>query len=154
MSELNENNSINIIWDNCLNNDEHILKHLNNLILDHNQIKENLAMYLLISKNKLPIKSLQDIKKLFNIINSLNNKYDMGSNTWECKNVIYKNEKFLFIKNSVSRLNHDIKFKNFINLIKNKFKISDVEFNYFELTSSRFNKTVDIIFVFNYSQFT
>lgn len=149
MSISNKNNFTDIIWENCLNNDEHILKYLNNLIFDHNKIKENLAMYLLTSDKQLPINTLKDIKKLFNIMNSLNNLFEMGSNTWEYKNVKYKENKFLFVKNSVSKLNHDTKFKNFINLIKNKFNSSNIKLNYFELTSSRFNKTIDIIFIFD-----
>ncbi len=76
--------------------------------------------------------------------------YNMASNTWNHK----IEESKLFIQNSISKQDATSGFyTNYINLIKKKLLESNINFNYFEFRLKRFNKTKDIIFVFDLEQF-
>jgi hypothetical protein len=142
-SNINKSN-VNILWNNITSNDELIIKKLTNLISNPYQLKLNLINNLLNSDVALPIFNYKDVIKFFCILNPLNLEYNMGSNVWNFK--ILDNR--LFIQNSISKKDSsEIFYNKYINLIKKILVKSNINFNYFEFKSKRFNKTKDIIFV-------
>lgn len=143
-------NNLNLLWDNINSSDEFILKKINNIFIDQYTLKLNLINYLLNSSCSLPIKGLIDLIKFFKSINPLNIQYMMASYEWNYKT---SNNK-IFFQNSISKKDSNDSFYNlFINLIKKKLIESKIEFNYFEFKLKRFNKTKDIVWVFNLEQF-
>lgn len=144
------NDNINYLWDNILTSDEIVIKQLSNLISNPYQLKLNLIQNILNTNIKIPLNNYKDIIKFFNVINPLNNEYRLGSDIWNSK--ISNN--ILFVQNSISKnQSNDILYDNYINLIKKKLLDSQIEFNYFEFKTKRFNKTIDIVWTFDLSLF-
>ena len=149
LNKISDNN-LNLLWDNINSSDEFILKKINNIFIDQYTLKLNLINYLLNSSCGLPIKGLTDLIKFFKSINPLNIQYMMASHEWNYK--ITNNK--IFFQNSISKKDSNDSFYNlFINLIKKKLIESNIEFNYFEFKLKRFNKTKDIVWVFDLEQF-
>ena len=88
--------------------------------------------------------------KFFKLFDQLNIQYNLATNTWNTQIVDSK----IFFQNSISKKDSTNTFyENYIDLIKKKLIDSKIEFNYFEFRLKRFNKTKDIIFVFDLEQF-
>jgi hypothetical protein len=146
---INNSNSV-MIWDLIDNPDIEAIKNINNQISNPYQIKLSFIQNFLNSNQPYPIKSLKDLNKLFKILSPLNIEYNLGSNVWNKKISHSK----LFIQNSISKKeSSDIFYNKYINKVKNILVLSGVQFNYFEFKSKRFNKTKDIIWVFDLEQF-
>jgi len=151
---------INILWQNLSSNSNcnsnsnsntYSLKELNDMFIDKSVVKINLINYLLKSDGKILFGNQNDLIKLFELLENYNQLYGMASNSW---NHQIKESK-LFIQNSISKQDTTSSFyNNYINLIKKKLIESNINFNYFEFRLKRFNKTKDIIFVFDLEQFT
>ena len=142
---------INILWENLnSNSNTYSLKELNDMFIDKSVININLINYLLKSDGKILFRDQNNLIKLFEMLEHLNLIYLMASNTWNHKIEDSK----LFIQNSISKQDATSGFyNNYINLIKKKLIESNINFNYFEFRLKRFNKTKDIIFVFDLEQF-
>jgi hypothetical protein len=152
MDKLENNKSdIQLLWDNINSTDETVLKQLNNIFIDYNIIKKNLISFFLKSDNKIPISNSNDLVKLFKLFEQLNNEYMLASDIWNTQIV----ESKIFFQNSISKKDSTNNFySNYIDLVKKKLIQSGIEFNYFEFRLKRFNKTKDIIFVFDLEQFS
>lgn len=133
-----------IIWDTISSADDIAIKLLNNKIYDVYNAKLNLINNLLNSSKPLPLNNLNDIIKFFNIITPLNNEYNLGSYNW---NIKIHDKNLLLIQNSIlkSNFNNTI-YQQYLKPIKNILKLSNLNYNYFEIKSSRFYKSIDIIF--------
>lgn len=147
-STIKVNNQL--IWDNIDSSDIEILSRISNKISCPYSVKLNFIQNILNLEQSLPIKEIKDIIKLFNALSPLNIEYNLGSNIFNKK--IVKNK--LFLQNSISKKEaSDIFYIKYINKVKNLLIKSGIEFDYFEFKSKRFNKTKDIIWVFNLEQF-
>ena len=145
-------NSINtdLIWNNINSSDIDILKHINNQISNPYSIKLNFIQNILNSNQALPIKTKSDLEKFFNALSPFNIEFNFGSSTFNKKIVCSR----LLLHNSISKKDSsDIFYNKYINKVKNLLVKSGIEFDYFEFKSKRFNKTKDIIWVFNLEQF-
>lgn len=139
-----------LIWDNIDSSDIEILSKISNKISNPYLIKLNFILNVLNLDIPMPIKEIKDIFKLFNSLSPLNIEYNLGSNVFNKK--IAQNK--LFLQNSISKKEaSDIFYNKYINKVKNLLVKSGIEFDYFEFKSKRFNKTKDIIWVFNLEQF-
>ncbi len=139
-----------LIWDNIGSSDIEILTRISNKISNPYLIKLNFIVNILNLDIPLPIESSKDIIKLFNSLSPLNIEYNLGSNIFNKKIVQNK----MFLQNSISKKEaSDIFYLKYINKVKNLLIKSGIEFDYFEFKSKRFNKTKDIIWVFNLEQF-
>jgi hypothetical protein len=145
---------INFIYNNICSTDEEILIKMNNMNKNIYQIKINLLSSLLNSSDKIMLKSEDDIIKFFKILSPLNNEFYLGSYNWNIKVVKNEDHYKLFIHNSISK-NDSCRYlyDKYIQPIKNKLIKSDVQFKYFEFKSKRFNKTKDIVWMFDITQF-
>ncbi len=145
--------NINILWEKLNvnpNPNPSTIKELGDMFIDSSVIKINLINYLLKSNEKIFFNNHLDIIKLFEMLGFYNSLYNLASNSWNYK---IENSK-LFFQNSISKQDATSSFyHNYINLIKKKLLESDIDFNYFEFRLKRFNKTKDIIFVFDLQQF-
>lgn len=142
--------NMNLLWENINSCDETILKSINNIFMDHYTVKLNLINHLLNSNGNIPIRDSKDLIKFFKTLSPLNIQYMMASNEWNHK--ITDNK--LFFQNSISKKDSsDIFYNTYINLVKKKLIESKIEFNYFEFKLKRFNKTKDIVWVFDLKQF-
>ncbi len=142
--------NINYIWNNADSSDIEIIKNINNSISNPYQIKLNFVYNILSSSEGLPIKNIKDLNKFFKILSPLNIEYSLGSNLFNKKIVEGK----LFLQNSISKKDAtDIFYCKYINKVKNLLVKSGIEFDYFEFKSKRFNKTKDIIWVFDLQKF-
>ncbi len=140
-----------LIWDNIDSSDIDILTRISNKISSPYLVKLNFIINILNLDEGLPLESPKDIIKLFNSLSPLNIEYNLGSNVFNKKIVQNK----LFLQNSISKKEaSDIFYVKYINKVKNLLVKSGIEFDYFEFKSKRFNKTKDIIWVFNLDQFT
>ncbi len=149
-TNLDTDKNISLLWENINSSDESMLKQLNNIFINVETVKSNLITYILNSNSSIPINNSNDIIKLFNLVSTFNTRYQMASNNWNYKIEDSK----LFIQNSISKKDSNTSFyQNYINLIKKKLVESNIDFNYFEFKVKRFNKTKDIIFVFDLQQF-
>ena len=157
--QMNNYTSINdnyfdLVWSNITTSDDILLKTLNNLIFDHNKAKENLLLYLLNSKKNIIFKGINDIKKFFNIMSPLNLLYNFGSLTWDSKIIKNNEHNLLLFHNSVTKLEYkNINILNYLDLIKKKLSCSNINFDFLKFKSSRFFKTVDLIFIININNF-
>lgn len=148
-NKISEQN-MNLLWENINSSDESILKTINNIFMNQYTLKLNLINYLLNSLGSLPIRTYTDLIKFFKTLNPLNVQYLMGSNEWNYKIA----ESKIFFQNSISKKDSSDIFYNFyINLVKKKLIESKIEYNYFEFKLKRFNKTKDIVWVFDLDQF-
>lgn len=141
------------LWENIDSLDENILKELNNLFIDSKIIKNNLVSFLLKSDSDtlIPISDSNDLVKFYKLFDQLNIQYNLATDTWNTQIIDSK----IFFQNSISKKDSTNTFyENYINLIKKKLIDSKIEFNYFEFRLKRFNKTKDIIFVFDLEQFS
>jgi hypothetical protein len=141
------------LWENIDSLDENILKELNNLFIDSKIIKNNLVSFLLKSDSdtSIPISDSNDLVKFYKLFDQLNIQYNLATDTWNTQIIDSK----IFFQNSISKKDSTNTFyENYINLIKKKLIDSKIEFNYFEFRLKRFNKTKDIIFVFDLEQFS
>lgn len=139
-------NNIEFIKNNMYTNDENIIEMIYNKIDNPYQKKINLINLFLSSKININFVNQDDIIKFFNWISPLNIEYNMGSSVWNIKYISYGNKKKILFQNSISKLDLNYYFyNNYINLIKQIFKNSKINFNYFEFKSKRFNKIKDII---------
>ncbi len=122
---------------------EHLITMLNKKILTPYQKKINLIEHMI---NKLLLKNtfniVDDIFNFFNLISPMSNQYKLGSLKFNNKIV----DNYLFIHNSVLKKNITDSFECFIDLICKHFE--NIEFHFYDLRNTRFNKTLDIIFVF------
>ncbi len=142
--------NIDYVWDNINTSDINILKHLNNIVSNPYQLKLNLINNLLLSNISVPLKNILDVEKFFKMLSPLNIEYNLGSSEFN-KQIIGDK---LFLQNSISKKEcNDIFYNKYINLVKNILKLSNIDFDYFEFKSKRFNKTKDIIWVFDLDQF-
>ncbi len=148
-SKINKDN-IDFFWKNINTSDEGILRNLNNMFTESYQIKLNLISVLLNSNESLPITTKKDLIKLFNTVSPLNIEYNMANSKWNYKIIDNK----LFIQNSISKKDsNEIFYKKYINLLKKILVQSKIDFNYFEFKLKRFNKSKDIVWVFDLKQF-
>ena len=145
--------NIQTLWKNIDSSDENILKQLNNLFIDCKIIKNNLVSFLLKSDStiSIPISNSNDLIKFFKLFDQLNIQYNLATETWNTQ----ISDSKIFFQNSISKKDSTNTFyENYIDLIKKKLIDSKIEFNYFEFRLKRFNKTKDIIFVFDLEQFS
>jgi len=123
--------------------DNFLINKLNSNIVTNYQAKINLIQYLLNNKLlKNTFKTINDVKLFFAIIVPLSNEYKLGSLKYNYK---IENEYF-FVHNSISKEYVTQIFDKFIYTIIKHF--DNLEFYYYDLKNKRFNKTLDIIFVF------
>jgi hypothetical protein len=142
--------NINYIWDNINTSDVHLLKHLNNIVSNPYQLKLNLIINLLNSNQSIPISNISELEKFFKMLSPLNIEYNLGSTQYNKQIISGK----LFLQNSISKKeSSDIFYNKYINQVKNVLSLSNIDFEYFEFKSKRFNKTKDIIWVFDLEQF-
>ena len=138
----NHNDISSLIWNNI--HDDSLINNLHNYITDSYQQKLNLIHHLLNSDASIPIKNMKDVKKYFNILNPLNNEFNLGCYQWSFK--LFDNK--LYIQNSISKSDACVYFYDkYINLIKKNLSNSNITFTYHEYKIPRFNKSIDIIFV-------
>ncbi len=143
----NKINNLDYIWNNILSSDDIIISSVNNSIDDCYFKKLSIVNYILYTCPSLNLKLDKDIIKFFNILSIQSPTYLLGSREWSFKYI--KNNKNLLVQNSVSKADSsNIFYQNFINPIKKILSSSNVKFYFFEFKSKRFNKTKDIIFVF------
>ena len=141
------------LWENIDSPDENILKQLNNLFIDSKIIKNNLVSFLLKSDSNtsIPISNSDDLVKFFKLFEQFNSQYNLATGIWNTQ----ISDSKIFFQNSISKKDSTNTFyENYIDLIKKKLIDSKLEFNYFEFRLKRFNKTKDIIFVFDLEQFS
>ena len=141
------------LWENIDSSDENILKQLNNLFIDSKIIKNNLVSFLLKSDSNtsIPISNSDDLVKFFKLFEQFNSQYNLATGIWNTQ----ISDSKIFFQNSISKKDSTNTFyENYIDLIKKKLIDSKLEFNYFEFRLKRFNKTKDIIFVFDLEQFS
>lgn len=94
-----------------------------------------------------PNQILCELKYFFRWISPLNNEFFMGSFTWNYKLIETTNKKIIF-QNSISKRDiSDYFYKNYINLIEQVLKNSNIPYLYLEFKSKRFNKIIDVLFV-------
>lgn len=142
---------INQLWENINTQDSNLIKKLNDSFIDTSIMKINLTNYLLKSEGAIKFTDSADIIKLFDLLKHYNNLYNLASESWNWK----ISDSKLFVQNSISKQDAVSSFySRYIGLIKKKLIESNVNFNYFEFRLKRFNKTKDIIFVFDLEQFT
>ena len=143
-----------LVWSNITTSDDILLKTLNNLTFNHYKAKENLSLYLLNSEKNIIFKGINDIKKFFNIMSPLNLLYNFGSPSWDNKIIKNNEHNLLLFHNSVTKSEYkNINVLNYLDLIKKKLNSSKINFDFLKFKSSRFFKTVDLIFVINVDNF-
>lgn len=146
-------NDSTLLWNNINSNDENIINHMYNLIDNTYQKKINLISMFLKSNFSIP-KDTSNIStsiiKFFNTISVLSPEFTLGEREWVHKFVKNNEQNKLFIHNSISKKNKASNFyNNLINPIKKILLNSSIKYYYYEYKSKRFNKTTDIIFVFD-----
>ncbi len=138
------------MWDNLESNNIETIKKINDMITTPEQLKLNIIYSVLDLGCDFPIKSSDDLIKLFNFVSPLNHEFRLGSKSFNYK--IQSNK--LYLQNSISKMDStDIFYSKYINKLKNILNNSGVKYFYFEFRSKRFVKTKDIIFVFELDQF-
>lgn len=136
-----------LIWNSIETADENLINSLNTKLFDTYRAKLNLLYNLLYSQQPLPIKDKKSITKFFNIIAPLNNEFNMGSYSWNFKSI----EKKLYVQNSITKVDlTDYLKEHYLNPIKKIFTLSGIKFDYYQINSNRYYKSIDIIFVFNF----
>jgi hypothetical protein len=136
-----------IIWDSIETADESLILALNSKITNTYRAKINLLYNLLHSTKPLPLTDAKSVIKFFNIIAPLGNEFSFGCFSWNFKLV----GKRLYVQNSVSKLDlNDYLRYNFLNPIKRVLKVSNVKFNYYQLKSARFYRSVDVVYVIDF----
>lgn len=142
------NTSMNqVIWDSIESADDSLILALNSKITNVYRAKINLLYNLLHSTKPLPLSDVKSVKKFFNVIAPLGNEFSFGCFSWNFKLV----DNRLYIQNSVSKtdLNDYLRY-HFLNPIKRILKISNVKYNYYQLKSARFYRSVDVVFVVDF----
>lgn len=96
-----------------------------------------------------PNQILGELKYFFRWISPLNNEFLMGSFTWNHKLIETEtSDKKIIFQNSISKQDiNDYFYKNYINLIEQVLKNSNIPYLYLEFKSKRFNKIIDVLFV-------
>ena len=140
----------NFINKNIFSTDIFIQNKIYNLIDNPYQKKLNLINLILQSDLNLDFKNYLDLIKFFNWLYPLTIEYNMASGFWIFKSVKFNNSYKILLQNSISRINltEDFYF-NYINKIKNIISNCKIKYYYFEFKCKRFNKTKDIIWVFD-----
>ena len=133
-----------IIWDTIEKADDSLINTINSKIFDTYHAKINLINNLLYSTEPLPIFNSSDIIKFFSILSPLNNEYNLGSFAWDH----ITHDKLLIVQNSIlkSDMNQYV-FSKYISPIKNIISLSGFKVHLYQISSKRFNKTIDLIFV-------
>lgn len=94
-----------------------------------------------------PTKICDELKYFFRWLSPLNNEFLMGSFAWNYKLIDTPNKKIIF-QNSISKTDiNDYFYKNYIHLIEQVLKNSNIPYLYLEFKSKRFNKIIDVLFV-------
>lgn len=138
------------VLDNIYSTDDEIYSQIYSQLINPYQKKLNTIIMLLKSELVIPINNSNDLIKFFNWLSPLNIEHNMSSKDWEIKKIKYGNKQKLLLQNSISKQDIGRSFySNYIDLIKNKLNLANVNYLYFEFKSKRFNKVKDIIWAFD-----
>lgn len=139
-----------LILNNIYSTDDDIYLQIYKQIDNPYQKRLNIIDLLLKSDLIIPMNNSIDIIRFFNWLSPLNNEYNLSSKDWAIKTIKYANKKKILLHNSISKNDMGKSFySNYIDPIKKKLLLSNVQYCYFEFKSKRFNKVKDIIWVFN-----
>ena len=124
------------------------LNNLNNgnakLVID--KTNENIANYILDPNSKFEIKSMNDLRNFFSLIEPLNNIFKTGMRCWEINE--YNNGGVITFHNNISKIYYNFIYDEYIIKIRKKLEQCKIEFYYYEQKKNRYNKTKEIIFAF------
>ena len=135
------NNNIDEIKKILINGDIDLIKKYTIMTLSDNESK--LLLIKKILKSNIKVQTEKEIIELFNMINPLNNEWNMGSFVWNIK----KKDEYLYIQNSILKINKcPLLYENYINLIKKILNNSDIDYEYKEFNNLRFKKSIDLVF--------
>jgi len=139
-----------LILNNIYSTDDEIYSQIYKQIYNPYQKRLNTIGLLLKSDIIIPMSNMIDIIRFFNWLSPLNNEFNMGSKDWAWKKIKYGNKQKFLLQNSISKQDMGRTFySNYIDLIKSKLTLADINFCYFEFKSKRFNKVKDIIWTFD-----
>lgn len=139
-----------LILNNIYSTDDEMYSQIYKQILNPYQKRLNTMYLLLKSDLVIPMLTITDIIRFFNWLTPLNNEFNMSSKDWAYKKIKYGNKQKFLLQNSISKQDMGKTFySNYIDLVKNKLTLGNVNFYYFEFKSKRFNKVKDIIWAFD-----
>lgn len=139
-----------LILNNIYSTDDEMYSQIYKQILNPYQKRLNTMYLLLKSDLVIPMPTITDIIRFFNWLTPLNNEFNMSSKDWAYKKIKYGNKQKFLLQNSISKQDMGKTFySNYIDLVKNKLTLGNVNFYYFEFKSKRFNKVKDIIWAFD-----
>ncbi len=139
-----------LILNNIYKIDDDIYTQIYNLIDNPYQKRLNVINLLLKSDIIIPMNNFIEINKFFNWLSPLNNEFNLSSKDWKIKTIKYGNKEKYLLNNSISKQNMTENFySNYIDLIKKKLLLSNIDYTYFEFKSKRFNKVKDIVWSFD-----
>ena len=141
-----ESNVEDFIFDNSNMKDDDKLNYINTKISGHNETKKNIANYILNSKKNIKLTEIDNLSTFFNLLKPLNSEYDLGMPYWEIN--VYKDKKIITFHNNVSKVYYKFIYDKYIDKIKKKLVNCKTEFYYKELKEYRYNKTIEVIFIF------
>lgn len=108
--------------------------------------KENIANYILSPKSEFEIKSIDDLKKFFKLMEPLNDIFKVSMKYWEINE--YDNGNIITFHNDISKIYYNFTYDEYIIKIRKKLEQCKIEFYYYETKEYRYNKTKEIIFAF------
>lgn len=88
------------------------------------------------------------IENFFNSLSLYNNLYKLGSKEWE--KTIYEDKKIITFHNNILKCYKDFVYEAFIEKIRLILTNSKIEFYYMENREYRYNKSLEIVFIFKY----
>lgn len=139
-----------LILNNIYSTNDEMYSQIYKQILNPYQKRLNTMYLLLKSDLVIPMLTITDIIRFFNWLTPLNNEFNMSSKDWAYKKIKYGNKQKFLLQNSISKQDMGKTFySNYIDLVKNKLTLGNVNFYYFEFKSKRFNKVKDIIWAFD-----
>lgn len=134
---------------NLFLNDLDMENKIYNLIDNPFQKKLNLINLILNTNINLKLNTWESIIKFFNWLSPMTIEYKMASCNWNIKTIKYGNKEKILIQNSISKVDYNESFFEYIKKIKKTLTNSKINYYYFEFKSKRFNKIKDIIWVFD-----
>lgn len=138
------------ILKNIYSTDDEIYNQIYKQLDNQYQKKLNIMIMILKSNLIIPLNDQNQIINFFNWMSPLNLEFNMGSKDWAVKKIKYGDKEKFLLQNSISKKDIGKNFySNYIDLIKNKLNLANVDYLYFEFKSKRFNKIKDIIWVLN-----
>ena len=86
------------------------------------------------------------IERFFNSLTFYNNLYKLGSQDWE--KTIYEDKNIITFHNNISKCYKEFIYDTYINKIRKILDNSKIEFYYMENREYRYNKSLELVFIF------